>query len=64
MNLYSSDEPVATSTENESQLYDKTNLFRVYPNPAKDLLHVQMNEGIVSFINESGKILLTKTHQS
>jgi type IX secretion system substrate protein len=35
--------------------------FSVYPNPAKDMLHVQTKNKIaVSIINQSGKILFTK----
>jgi len=37
--------------------YDKTNLFRVYPNPAKDILHVETNSAATfSLIDQSGKI--------
>jgi len=43
------------------QQYDKTNSFRVYPNPAKDILFVQTNSNAsFSLLNQSGKILLTK----
>src|SRR3954471_20970326 len=35
-----SDQPVIASAENALQQNDKTKLFRVYPNPAKDLLYV------------------------
>jgi hypothetical protein len=35
-------------------------LFRVYPNPAKDVLQVETNGSTTfSLINQSGKILLT-----
>jgi len=48
------------SFENASQQYNKSNLFRVYPNPAKNILHVETN-GSATFllINQSGKILVT-----
>jgi len=53
-------EPAIASFENASQQYDKTNLFRVYPNPAKDILHVETNgSATFSLINQSGKILIT-----
>jgi len=53
-------EPAIASFENASQQYDKTNLFRIYPNPAKDILHVETNGSVTfSLINQSGKILLT-----
>jgi len=36
--------------------------FMVYPNPAKNILHIQTNgKAIVSLIDHAGKILLTKT---
>jgi hypothetical protein len=48
------------SFENASQQYDKTSLFSVYPNPAKDILHVEtIGAATFSLINQSGKILLT-----
>src|SRR6266498_1667095 len=52
---------VIASAENSLQQYDKTNSFRVYPNPAKDILFVQTNSNAsFSLLNQSGKILLTK----
>jgi hypothetical protein len=36
------------------------NNLSVYPNPARDVLHVQMKEGTVSLLNQAGEILLTK----
>ena len=52
--------PVIASSENALQQYDKTNLFRVYPNPAKDVLHVETNgTAMFSLIDQSGKILVT-----
>jgi len=53
--------PVITSTDNALQQDSKANVFRAYPNPATDELHVQMKEGTVSLINQAGKILVTKT---
>src|SRR6266498_3557883 len=53
---------VIASAENALQQYDKTNLFSVYPNPAKNILHVQTNSNAsFSLLNQSGKILLTKS---
>jgi len=53
-------EPIIASSENALQQYDKTNSFRVYPNPAKDILHVETNgSATFSLINQSGKILVT-----
>ena len=49
------------SPENELQQYSKPNIFSVYPNPVKDVLYVEMNDGSVSLINQAGKMLLTKT---
>src|SRR6266498_3298840 len=52
---------VIASAENSLQQYDKTNSFRVYPNPAKDILFVHTNSNAsFSLLNQSGKILLTK----
>jgi len=49
-----------TSAENAAQQNDKTNLFRVYPNPAKDILHVETNgSAMFSLIDQSGKILVS-----
>jgi hypothetical protein len=51
---------VIASAANASQQNDKTNLFRVYPNPARDILRVETNgNATFSLINQSGKILLT-----
>ena len=57
---YTAPNTLIASTENELQ-HSKPNAFSVYPNPVKDVLHVQMMEGTVSLINQAGKILLTKT---
>jgi hypothetical protein len=39
-----------------------TKEFKVYPNPAKDVLHVQTNgKAILSLTDQSGKVLLTQT---
>jgi len=52
--------PVIASSENGLQQSDKTNLFRVYPNPAKGILHVETNgSAILSLIDQSGKILVS-----
>jgi len=46
--------------ENSSQQYNNTSLLIVYPNPAKDILHIQTNSAAsFSLINQLGKILLT-----
>ena len=51
---------IIASAENGLQQYDKSNLFRVYPNPAKDILHVETNSAATfSLIDQSGKILVT-----
>ena len=42
------------------KLRDKQNLLRVYPNPAKDILHVETNgSATFSLIDQSGKILVS-----
>jgi len=52
---------VIASAESTLQQHDKTNSFRVYPNPAKDILFVQTNSNTsFSLLNQLGKILLTK----
>jgi hypothetical protein len=54
-------ESSSASSENALQQNDKENLFLVYPNPAKNILHVQTNgNASVSLLNQSGQILLTK----
>ena len=51
---------VIASADNALQQDDKANLFRVYPNPAKDILHIETNGAtIFSLIDQSGKVLLT-----
>jgi hypothetical protein len=51
---------VIASSENALQQSDKANMLRVYPNPAKDVLHVETNgAALFSLIDQSGKILLT-----
>jgi Leucine-rich repeat (LRR) protein len=53
-------EPVIASAEDALQQYAKPNLFRVYPNPAKGIIHVETNgSATFSLINQSGKILFT-----
>src|SRR6266536_886830 len=50
---------VIASSENALHQNDKTNSFRVYPNPAKDILFVQTNSNAsFSLLNQSGKILV------
>ncbi len=52
---------VIASAQNALQQYNKTSLFLVYPNPAKDILFVQTNSNAsFSLLDQSGKILLTK----
>src|SRR6266496_2418620 len=53
---------VIASAQNSLQQNDKTNLFLVYPNPARDILHIE-TKGNTSFslLDQSGKILLTKS---
>jgi len=51
---------IIASAENALQQNGKTILFRVYPNPTKDILHVETNGSVTfSLINQSGKILST-----
>jgi len=53
---------VIASNENALQQNDNINLFRVYPNPVKNIFHVQINGGAsFSLLNQAGKILLTKS---
>ena len=50
-----------SSSENALQQNDKTNMFLVYPNPAKDILHVQTNgKASFSLTDQSGKYYLQK----
>ena len=52
--------PVIAFSENTLQQYNKANVFRVYPNPAKSILHVETNgNATLSLLDQSGKILLT-----
>jgi len=52
--------PLIASSENASQQFDKTNLFRVYPNPARNILYIETNgSAAFSLIDQSGKILAT-----
>ena len=54
-------EPVIASTENTLQQHGKTNLFLIYPNPVKDILHIQTSEkATLTLTDQAGKILLTK----
>jgi hypothetical protein len=53
--------PLIASSNNALQATDKTGLFLVYPNPVKDLLYVKTNfKASVSFLDQNGKILLTR----
>ena len=55
-------EPVIASAQDPVQQKGKTNLFRIYPNPANDILHVETNGStILSLINQSGKLLVTRS---
>jgi Leucine-rich repeat (LRR) protein len=50
------------SSENALQQNNKTSLFFVYPNPAKNILHIQTHgKATLSLTNQSGEILFTKT---
>jgi hypothetical protein len=50
------------SSKNLLQQHENANMFLIYPNPAKDILHVQTNgNATFSLTDQSGKILLTKT---
>lgn len=45
-----------------SEMIKKGNQFAVYPNPAKDILHIQTNgKATFTLTDQSGKILVTKT---
>jgi Leucine-rich repeat (LRR) protein len=56
---YKAPNNLIASSEDALQQSDKTNLFRVYPNPAKDVLHVETNgSATFSLIDQSGKILV------
>jgi hypothetical protein len=51
---------LVASRENELREFDKVNSFRIYPNPAKDILHIETNgNATFSLIDQSGKILVT-----
>ncbi|HXL57461.1 MAG TPA: T9SS type A sorting domain-containing protein, partial [Chitinophagaceae bacterium] len=48
------------SSQNTQQVNEKNKVFIVYPNPAKNILHVQTNgNASFSLLDQSGKILLT-----
>jgi hypothetical protein len=43
-----------------NQQNENTHVFKIYPNPARDILHVETNDNTTfSLFNQSGKILLT-----
>ena len=51
---------LVASDKNALHQFGIANAFRVYPNPAKDILRVETNgSATFSLINQSGKILLT-----
>jgi hypothetical protein len=53
-------ESASAFSENLMQQNDKTKFFLVYPNPAKNILHVRINgNALFSLSDQSGKILLT-----
>jgi hypothetical protein len=53
---------IIASADNVPQQDHKTNLFHVYPNPARNILHIETNgNAVLSLIDQSGKILLTTT---
>jgi hypothetical protein len=61
---YKNNNPVQTSSNPESisSIAQRDDNFIVYPNPAKDVLHVKTNgRAVFSFAEQTGKILLTKT---
>ena len=50
------------SSESALQQHDKATVFLVYPNPAKDMLHIQTQGKVtIQLSDQSGKILITKT---
>jgi len=50
---------LVASAKNELKESDKANSLRIYPNPAKDILHVETNGAATfSLIDQSGKILV------
>lgn len=52
----------SASSENALQLNNRPNKFLVYPNPAKDILHVQTNgDAAITLSDPSGKILFIKS---
>ena len=55
------DNNIVAANTSVSDATGKTNDFVVYPNPAKDVLHVETNAGaIFSLTDQSGKILLNQ----
>ena len=51
----------ATTLSSNIQIKNGNKNFSVYPNPAKNVLHIQLNgSAVFSLINTSGEILLTK----
>ncbi|WP_158638268.1 T9SS type A sorting domain-containing protein [Panacibacter ginsenosidivorans] len=59
--IYYREPPATVASEDNLQANENKTLFMIYPNPAKDILHVQTN-GNTSFslLNQNGKILLIK----
>lgn len=49
------------ASEDQVQSTVTVQTFAVYPNPAKDVLHIQINDNaLFSLINENGNIIITK----
>src|SRR5207244_2500450 len=50
------------ANESTQKVETAQSFFTIKPNPAKDLLYIQLNgKALVSLTNQQGKILLTKT---
>jgi hypothetical protein len=50
----------SASSEKPMLPNDKTNRFFVYPNPARDILHIQASgKAVITLMDQSGKVLLT-----
>jgi hypothetical protein len=53
--------PAIASTESAIQQNDKASVFSIYPNPARDVLHVKVNgTEDISLINHQAKSCLHK----
>jgi hypothetical protein len=54
-------ESASVSFKSAAQQYNKTTKFLVYPNPARNILHVETHgKATFSLTDQSGKILFTK----